>query len=108
MSDSIVEERHKKHVCQRCSFVYPRACLNGHALCAQIVEDRLEDTFGKSSRLSEMVKLHSLLTRCQSTEDTTILPNACGDKWERLGVRQQLQGVTMLHSGHSRRTPDAA
>lgn len=107
MSDGIVEERYKKHVCQRRGFVCTRACFNGHALGAQVIEHRFEDALGQTRRLSDVLKPSPLRTLCKGAKDATILSNACGDKRERLGVGQWLQ-VSRCRNSHSHHTPNVA
>jgi hypothetical protein len=80
MSYSIFEQRHKQHMCQWRSFVCPWCDFNAHALCAHVIQYGLEDTFLEPTRLSEDIKLYSILTLRKCFEDASILANACSNK----------------------------
>ena len=67
-------------MCQWRSFVCPWRDFNAHALCAHVIQYGLEDTFLEPTRLSEGIKLYSILTLRKCFEDASILANACRNK----------------------------
>jgi hypothetical protein len=80
MSYSIFEQRHKQHMCQWRSFVYSWRDFNAHTLRAHVIQYGLENAFLEPTRLSENIKLYSILALRECFEDASILANACSNK----------------------------
>jgi hypothetical protein len=80
MSYGIFEQRHKQHMCQWRGFVCSWCDFNAHTLRAHVIQYGLEDAFLEPTRLSENIKLYSILALRECFEDASILANACSNK----------------------------